>query len=80
MFSQAFWVQSFNAKSPRVENSVLESLSSSLKKTSEFRSLLLESQKEMLKLIKAETTENLEEEDNMGNESPLGAFIPPQNL
>ena len=46
-------------KSPRVENSILESLRVSLKEeiTSEIKNLLIESQKEMLKLLKPETRE-----------------------
>ena len=48
-------------KSPRIENSVLESLRISLKEeiTSENKSLLMESQKEMLKLLRSETEENV---------------------
>ena len=44
-------------KSPRIENSLLESLRASLKEeiTSEIKNLLIESQKEMLKLLKPET-------------------------
>ena len=55
-------------KSPRVENSFLESLRASLKEeiTSEIKNLLIESQREMLKLLKPETKgsirENTEEE------------------
>ena len=55
-------------KSPRIENSLLESLRASLKEeiTSEIKNLLIESQKEMLKLLKPETRgtirENSEEE------------------
>ena len=47
-------------KSPRVENSLLESIRSSLKEeiTSEIKTILLESQKEMLKLLRPETGEN----------------------
>ena len=57
-----------NPKSPRIENSLLESLRASLKEeiTSEIKNLLIESQKEMLKLLKPETRgiirENTEEE------------------
>ena len=57
-----------NSKSPRIENSLLESLRASLKEeiTSEIKNLLVESQKEMLKLLKPETRgsirENTEEE------------------
>ena len=56
------------SKSPRVENSLLESLRTSLKEeiTSEIKNLLAESQREMLKLLKPEikgnTRENTEEE------------------
>ena len=55
-------------KSPRIENSLLESLRASLKEeiTSEIKNPLVESQKEMLKLLKPETRgivrENIEEE------------------
>ena len=51
-------------KSPRVENSILESLRVSLKEeiTSEIKGLLAESQREMLKLLRPETRENVEEE------------------
>ena len=55
-------------KSPRIENSLFESLRTSLKEeiTSEIKNLLIESQKEMLKLLKPETRgiirENTEEE------------------
>ena len=55
-------------KSPRVKNSLLESLRVSLKEeiTSEIKNLLAESQREMLKLLKSETRgntrENTEEE------------------
>ena len=47
-------------KSPRIENSFLENLRACLKKeiTSEIKNLLVESQKEMLKLLKSETREN----------------------
>ena len=53
-----------NPKSPRVENSLLESLRISLKEeiTSEIKNLLIESQKEMLKLLKPNARENVEEE------------------
>ena len=57
-----------NSKSPLIENSLFESLRASLKEeiTSEIKNLLIESQKEMLKLLKPETRgiirENTEEE------------------
>ena len=51
-------------KSRGVENSFLESIRSSLKEeiTSEIRALLLESQKEMLKLLRSETKENVRDQ------------------
>ena len=51
-------------KSPRVTNSFLEGIRSSLKEeiTSEIRALLLESQKEMLKLLRSETKENVRDQ------------------
>ena len=50
-------------KSPRIENSLLESLRASLKDeiTSEIKTLLAESQREMLKLLKPETRGNVRE-------------------
>ena len=50
-------------KSPRIENSFLESLRSSLKEEipSEIKSLLVESQREMLKLLKPKAGENVRE-------------------
>ena len=55
-------------KSPRVENSILESLRVSLKEeiNSEIKGLLAESQREMLKLLRPETRENVEEETENG--------------
>ena len=48
-------------KSPRVENSALESLRVSLKEeiTSEIKNLLMVSQREMFKLLRSETGENV---------------------
>ena len=58
-----------NSKSPRIENSLLESLRASLKEeitSAKIKNLLVESQKEMLQLLKPETRgiirENTEEE------------------
>ena len=50
-----------NPKSSRVEKSALESLRVSLKQeiTSEIKNLLMESQREMLKLLRSETGENV---------------------
>ena len=60
-------------KSTRVENSFLECLRASLKEeiTSEIRSLLIESQKEMVKLLKPKTGENMREntDDETKNET-----------
>ena len=60
-------------KSPRIENSLLESLRVSLKEEiiSEIKSLLVESQKEMLKLLRPETRENVREntEEDVENET-----------
>ena len=57
-----------SAKSPRVENNFLESLRTSLKDeiTSDVRNLIIESQKEMLKLLRPKTGENVRE--NIGEE------------
>ena len=56
------------SKSPRIENSSLENLRASLKQeiTSEIKTLLIESQKEMLKLLKPEIRENAR--DNIDEE------------
>ena len=60
-------------KSPRVEGSFLKSLRASLKEeiTSEIKNLLVESQREMLKLLKPETRENITEnaEEETENET-----------
>ena len=69
-------------KSPRIGNSLLESLRASLKEeiTSEIKNLLIESQKEMLKLLKPETRENVREsvEEEMENETR--SFYTPTKL
>ena len=59
-------------KSPRVENSVLESLRVSLKEeiTSEIKSLLMESQRKMLKLLRSETGDNVR--NSTGDETENG--------
>ena len=60
-------------KSPRIENSLLESLRASLKVeiTSEIKNLLIESQKEMLELLKPKTRENVRDnfDEEMENET-----------
>ena len=61
------------SKSPRVENSALESLRTTLREeiTSEVKILLIESQKELLKLLKPETKESVRDsvEDETENET-----------
>ena len=56
-------------KLPRIENSLLENLRASLKEeiTSEIKNLLIESQKEMLELLKPKTRENIR--DNFDEET-----------
>ena len=54
-------------KSPRIENSLLESLRSSLKE--EIKNLLIESQREMMKLLRPETRENIRENVEEGLEN-----------
>ena len=62
-------------KSPRIENSLLENLRASLKEeiTSEIKNLLVESQKEMLELLKPKTRENVR--DNYDEETENETFI-----
>ena len=66
-------------KSPRIEKSLLESLSTSLKEeiTSEIKNLLIESQKEMAKLLKPETRENVGENVEEGMENETRSFYTP---
>ena len=66
-------------KSPRVENSLLESLRASLKEeiTSEIKNLLIETQKEMMKLLKPETRENVRENVEEGKENETRSFYTP---
>ena len=66
-------------KSPRVENSLLESLRISLKEeiTSEIKNLLAESQREMLKLLKPETRGNTRENTEEEVEEETGNFYTP---
>ena len=65
------------SKSPRVENSLLESLRSSFEITSEIKALLLESQKEMLKLLNPETRENVRDHTVEGSENETRSFYTP---
>ena len=66
-------------KSPRIENSLLESLRASLKEeiTSEIRNLLIESQREMVKHLKPETRENIRENVEEGLENETRNFYTP---
>ena len=66
-------------KSPRVENSLLESMRSSLKEeiTSEIKTLLLESQKEILKLLRPETRDNVRDHVSEELESETRSFYTP---
>ena len=70
-------------KSPRIENSLLESLRASLKEeiTSEIKSLLVESQKELLKLLKPETRSNIREnsEEEVGEET-MSFYTPTKSV
>ena len=56
-----------NTKSPRIENSVLEILRTTLKEeiTSEIKGLIIESQRELLKLLKPKTGENTRGENEI---------------
>ena len=66
-------------KSPRIENSFLESLRASLKDeiTSEIKTLLAESQREMLKLLKPETRGNIRENTEEEVEEETRNFYTP---
>ena len=66
-------------KSPRVENSFLESLRASLKEeiTSEIKNLLIESQRKMLKLLKPETRGSIRENTEEEVEEETRSFCTP---
>ena len=66
-------------KSPRIENSLLESLRASLKEeiTSEIKNLLIESQKEMLELLKPKTRENIRDNFDEETENETRNFYTP---
>ena len=68
-------------KFPRIESSFLESLRASLKEeiTSEIKNLLVESQKEMLKLLKPKTGENIRENIDEETENETRIFTPIQD-
>ena len=67
------------AKSPRIENSAFESLRASLKEeiTSAIKSLLSESQKALLILLKPKTGENVCEENEVHLEDEPRRFYTP---
>ena len=69
-------------KSSRVENSFLESLRASLKEeiTSEIKNLLIDSQREMLKLLKPETRGNVRENVEEEIENDTRSFYTPTKL
>ena len=69
-------------KSPRIENSLLESLRASLKEeiTSEIKNLLIKSQKEMLKLLTPETRENGRENTEEEVENETRSFYTPTKV
>ena len=66
-------------KSPRIENSLLESLRASLKEeiTSEIKNLLVESQREMLNFLKPETRGNIRENTEEEVEEETRSFYTP---
>ena len=66
-------------KSPRIENSLLESLGASLKEeiTSGIKNLLIEFQKEMRKLLRPETRENIRVNVEEGLENETRIFYTP---
>ena len=68
-----------SAKSPRIENSILEGLRASLKEEipSEIRDLLAKSQKDLLKLLKPKTKENVREQDEAILEGEPREFYTP---
>ena len=67
------------SKSPRVEGGFLENLRSSLKDeiTSEIKTLLLESQKEMLRLLRPETKETARDHVTEELENETRSFYTP---
>ena len=66
-------------KSPRIENSLLENLRAPLKEeiTSEIKNLLIESQKEMLELLKPKTRENIGDNFDEETENETRNFYTP---
>ena len=72
-------LRDLRGQNSRVESSVLESLKTSLKDeiTSELKSLLADSQKETLKLLKAKTNTNVREEHDEDTENETRSFYSP---
>ena len=70
---------SSRTKSPRIESSLLESLRVSLKEeiTFEFKNFLVKSQREMLKLLKPKTGENVRENIEEETENQTMNFYTP---
>ena len=66
-------------KSPRIENSLLENLRASLKEeiTSEIKNLLIESQKEILELLKPKTREDIRDNFDEETENETRNFYTP---
>ena len=66
-------------KSPRIKNSLLENLRASLREeiTSEIENLLIESQKEMLELLKPKTRENVRDNFDEETENETRNFYTP---
>ena len=71
-----------SAKSPRIENSIFENLRASLKDeiTSEIKTLLVESQKKILKLLKPKTNESVVDEPEDEPENETRSFYTPTKL
>ena len=69
-------------KSPRIENSLLESLRASSKEeiTFEIKSLLVKSQRKMLKLLKPKTRENVRKNVEEVTENESRSFYTPTKL
>ena len=66
-------------KSPRIENGLFENLRASLKEeiTSEIKNLLIESQKEILELLKPKTRENIRDNFDEETENETRNFYTP---
>ena len=73
---------SFKTKSSQDRNSLLVSLRASLKDeiTSEIKSILIESQKKMLKLLKPKTGENMRDNMEEGTENETRNFYTPTSI